>query len=163
MPVVPLLKKKHIKAEVELVKKIGSVGTGVGPARVDRIMRTAKIAQDIPELAPYITDVSKSVNTILKNGKNVLIEGVQGYGLSLLNYEYYPMVTSQETTASQFLSDAGIGPKYVREVYMIMKAYTTRVGPGKLFNEFDKKTKEKLGIIEYGTISGRERRAGAFD
>ena len=130
-----IIEEEHLKAESSLVKRIGSVGTGVGPARVDRIMRTARLAKDIPELKQYITDVSCSLNRLLLDGKNVLIEGVQGFGLSLMNHNYYPMVTSQDTTASQFLSDSGIGPKYVRDVFVITKAYTTRVGPGKLYSE----------------------------
>jgi adenylosuccinate synthase len=158
-PGCTIIEQQDIDGEQDLVKRIGSVGQGVGPARVRRIMRTAKIARDIPELKPYLRDVSKYI--IENKYKNIILEGVQGYGLDLYNAEFYPYVTSQSTLASQFAADAGIGPRDVNNVYGVCKAYTTRVGPGYLFNEWDEERRLEIG--ERGTISGRLRRVGDFD
>lgn len=158
-----IIKPEHKRRERELVERIGSVGTGTGPARVDRVLRKAVIAKDVEELKPYLTDVGLEVNEALMHDKNILVEGVQGYGLSLLDYRFYPFVTSQDTTASQFLADIGVGPKAVDEVYVIYKAYISRVGKGPLPTEWTIEEVMRHGIEERGTVSGRVRRLGDFD
>jgi adenylosuccinate synthase len=158
-----IIEPRHLEEERELVERIGSVGTGTGPARVERILRTAKIAKDIESLKPYLTDVASEVNGYLGSNKKVLIEGVQAYGLSLLNHEFYPFVTSQDTTASQFAADVGIGPKAIGEIYVTYKAYVSRVGKGSMFSEWTEEEAEKHEISEKGTVSGRIRRLGDFD
>ena len=42
---------------------------------------------------------------------------------------------------------------------MVLKSYTTRVGGGPFHNELQKEEAEKLGIQEYGTVTGRPRRS----
>ncbi|MGE5042067.1 MAG: adenylosuccinate synthetase, partial [Candidatus Levyibacteriota bacterium] len=158
-----IIEPSHIKAEEDLVKRIGSVGTGVGPARVDRVLRKAKLAKDEPKLKKYLIDVASEVNAAVDKKKNVLIEGVQGYGLSLFDYHYYPFVTSQDTTASQFAADTGIGPKLVDEVVVIYKSYLSRVGADPHFKEWSEAKAKRLGIEEHGSVSGRKRKLGDFN
>lgn len=158
-----IIEPKHLEQELELVKRIGSVGTGTGPARVDRIWRRAKIAKSIKSLEPYLTDVAEEVNEAIKSGKRILVEGVQGYGLSLINHRFYPYVTSQDTTASQFAADVGIGPRDIDEIIVIFKAYVSRVGKGPMRFEWTEEKSQRLGIEERGTVSGRLRRLGDFD
>lgn len=158
-----IIEPKHIKAEADLVKRIGSVGTGVGPARVDRVLRSAKLAKDEPRLKKFLTDVADEVNDASDKKKDILIEGVQGYGLSLLDEKYYPYVTSQDTTASQFAADTGIGPKLVDNVVVIYKAYVSRVGTDPHYKEWNIKKEEKMGISEHGSVSGRKRRLSDFN
>jgi len=158
-----VIEDKHIVEEKELVERIGSVGTGTGPARRDRVMRCAKLAKDVDLLRKYITDVSQEVIEASCDKKKVLIEGVQGYGLSLMNYKFYPNVTSQDTTAAQFAVDTGIGPKLIDEVIIIYKSYTSRVGKGPMPTEWNETQKISYGIEERGTVSGRQRRLGDFD
>lgn len=158
-----IIEQKHIKAEADLVKRIGSVGTGVGPARVDRVMRTAKLAKDIPALKKYVVNGVELIQKTLSKKQSVLIEGVQGYGLSLLDSAYYPFVTSQDTTASQFAADAGVGPRAVQNVVVVFKAYLSRVGEDPNFKEWSAAKAQKLGIEERGSVSGRKRKLGDFD
>lgn len=158
-----IIEPKHFEQERELVERIGSVGTGTGPARVDRLLRSAKIAKDIKALKPYLVDVASEVNRAIKLGKRILVEGVQGYCLSLLNYKFYPYVTTQDTTASQFAVDIGIGPMAIDEVVVVYKAYVSRVGPGPMRFEWTEEQKKQYGIEERGTVSGRIRRLGDFD
>ena len=87
------------KSSEHLAKKIGSTGSGCGPANSDRVMRTINLARDYPELEEYITDVSLEVNEAINDGEEVFIEGSQGFALSLY-YGTYPFVTSKDTTAS---------------------------------------------------------------
>lgn len=145
---------KHIEADKsENSRKIGTTGTGCGPAVTDRVMRTAALVSEIPELKPYLTDVEKEVN----EAKDVLVEGTQGFMLSLL-YGTYPFVTSKDTSASTIAADVGLGPTQIDEVVMVIKSYTTRVGNGPFPGEIQVEEAQKLGFQEYGTVTGRPRR-----
>ncbi len=160
-----IIEEKHIQADrgdEHLSKKIGTTGTGCGPANVDRVRRVAKQAKDIPELEPFLTDVPLEINTALDNDQFVLVEGTQGFGLSLY-YGTYPYVTSKDTTASSIAADVGIGPTRVDEVVVVYKAFPTRVGEGPFPTEMPQEEAEKLGIVEYGTVTGRRRRIGYWD
>ncbi|WP_421078098.1 adenylosuccinate synthetase [Methanothermococcus sp. Ax23] len=160
-----IIEEKHKemdKSNSHLSKEIGSTGTGCGPANVDRAMRTLKLAKDIDALKPFLGDVSDAVNDALDNDENVLIEGTQGTLLSLY-YGSYPYVTSKDTTASSFAADVGVGPTKIDEVVVVFKSYPTRVGEGPFPTEMSFEESEKLGLVEYGTVTGRRRRIGFFD
>ena len=148
------------------MNKIGSVGTGLGQAVKERIeRRDIKFAKDEPLLKDFIQDVPELLNSCLDKGGHVLLEGTQGIKLSLLHGEY-PFVTSRDTTASTFLGEAGLGPKSVRDVYVVFKPYITRVGPGPLEKEmFDEKELEIYHTKghEIGSVSKRLRRVGEFE
>lgn len=75
----------------------------------------------------------------------------------------YPFVTSKDVTASGICSDIGIGPKKVDDVILVFKAYVTRVGGGPLENEITIEEASKLGWLEYGSVTGRQRRASPFN
>ena len=145
---------------------IGSVGTGLGQAVKERIeRRNIKFAKDEPLLKDYIQDVPELLNACLDKGGDILLEGTQGIKLSLLHGEY-PFVTSRDTTASTFLGEAGLGPKSVRDVYVVFKPYITRVGPGPLEKEMtDEKELEIYHTKghEIGSVSKRLRRVGEFE
>ncbi|OWT32546.1 adenylosuccinate synthetase [Methanobrevibacter sp. 87.7] len=145
-----------------LSNKIGSTGSGCGPANSDRVLRIADLAKDIPELEDYITDVSLKVNETLDEGNDVFIEGSQGFALSLY-YGTYPFVTSKDTCASTFAADVGIGPTKVDEVISVFKSYITRVGAGPFPTEISQEEAVEKGIEEYGVVTGRRRRVGLFD
>ncbi len=143
----------HIVEDTETGAKIGTTKTGCGPANIDRVRRTAKLVSEVPELKPYLTDVQKEVN----RAKNVLIEGSQGFMLSLL-YGTYPFVTSKDTSASTVAADVGLGPTKIDDVILVLKAYTTRVGNGPFEGEVPHERAVELGYAEYGTVTGRPRR-----
>jgi adenylosuccinate synthase len=160
-----IIEQKHIEADKSskhLKEKIGTTGTGCGPANVDRVNRVAKLAKDIPELEEFLTDVPFEVNSALDRGEFVLVEGSQGFGLSLF-YGTYPYVTSKDTTASAIASDVGLGPTRVDDVIVVFKSFPTRVGAGPFPTEMPQEEAEKLGIVEYGTVTGRRRRIGYWD
>ena len=146
----------------ELKEKIGSTGSGTGPANADRAMRVLKLAKDIDSLASLIVDVPAEINSALSANQNVLIEGTQGTFLSLW-HGTYPFVTSKDVTASGICADIGLGPKKVDEVIVVFKSYVTRVGTGPLAKEITPKEAESKGWSEFGTVTGRQRRAADFD
>lgn len=142
--------------------KIGTTGSGCGPANADRVMRKARQAKDLKELEPYLTDVAQEVNDALDEGKLILIEGTQGFGLSLY-YGSYPYVTSKDTSASAIASDVGVGPTRVDDVIVVFKSFPTRVGAGPFPTEMSEEEADRMGLVEYGTVTGRRRRVGWFD
>ena len=154
--------KQRDQASDHLYKTIGSTGTGCGPSNSDRVMRTAKLAKDIDELKDHVINVPLETNKAIDNGEEVFIEGSQGFGLSLY-YGTYPYVTSKDTTASTFAADVGVGPTKIDDVIIVFKSYITRVGEGPFNTEMPQEKAEKMGIEEYGTVTGRRRRVGLFD
>jgi adenylosuccinate synthase len=150
-----VITKEHIERDSTSANsaKIGTTKTGCGPAVADRVSRVGKLAADFPELKKYLTDVPKEVNS----AKNVLLEGSQGFMLSVL-YGTYPFVTSKDVSASSIAVDVGLGPTKVDDVIMVIKSYTTRVGAGPLPNEITVDEAKALNFQEYGTVTGRTRR-----
>jgi len=156
-----IIEETHIERDSVLKTTIGSTGSGTGPANADRAMRTLKLAKDIDSLSSYLKDVPTAVNQALDENKGVLVEGTQGTYLSLW-HGTYPYVTSKDVTASGICSDIGLGPKRVDEVMVVFKSYVTRVGEGPLENELTSDTISKKGWSEWGTVTGRQRRAAEF-
>jgi len=159
-----IIEANHLSEDSKgrLKEKIGSTGSGTGPANAERAMRTLKLAKEVESLSSYIEDVPNAVNSALDSKENVLVEGTQGTHLSLF-HGTYPYVTSKDVTASAICSDIGIGPKKVDEVLVIFKSYVTRVGTGPLDNELTPEETSKKGWAEVGTVTGRQRRAAEFD
>jgi adenylosuccinate synthase len=146
----------------ELKEKIGSTGSGTGPANADRAMRILNLAKDFDSLSPLIVDVPLEVNSAISANEPVLIEGTQGTFLSLW-HGTYPFVTSKDVTASGICADIGVGPTKIDEVIVVFKSYVTRVGTGPLDKELSVEDAEKKGWSEFGTVTGRQRRAAEFD
>jgi adenylosuccinate synthase len=159
-----IIEEKHsIQDKTSAVNKgIGTTGWGVGPAIEERARRTAKLAKDIPELKPFLTDSVTEVNDGLDTGKKVLLEGTQGFMLSLF-HGTYPYVTSRDTGASAIASEAGVGPTRVDDVLIVYKSFMTRVGAGSLPGEITKEEAKKRGWFETAAGTGRDRRAAPFN
>ena len=159
-----IIEESHREADSQgrLKEKIGSTGSGTGPANAERAMRTLKMAKEIDELESYLTDVPLEVNSALDRNENVLIEGTQGTHLSLW-HGTYPFVTTKDVTASGICADVGIGPKKVDDVIVVFKAYLTRVGTGPMPGELSAEETSAKGWEEFGTVTGRLRRAAEFD
>ncbi|MEM0286406.1 MAG: adenylosuccinate synthetase [Candidatus Methanomethylicaceae archaeon] len=160
-----IITEEHIEKERKdefLMKVVGSTGSGVGTAMVDRILRIMKLAKDYKELTPFITDVAFEVHDCLDKGEKVLIEGTQGLFLSLY-HGTYPYVTSRDVSSSGVCSEVGIGPKDVEEVIVVFKSYVTRVGGGPLEGEISEEEAIKRGWMEIASVTRRKRRSAPFN
>lgn len=124
----------HEDAENEVKAKmyegIGSTTEGIGEAMSRRILRrsgsAAYIAMNMTELVPFLGNVSKELNDMIDDGQSIVLEGTQGFGLSL-NHGYYPFVTSRDVLASSIMSECGLAPHTVRDVIGVMRTYPIRV------------------------------------
>ena len=163
-PQCAIIEAKHIERDREgyLREAIQTTGSGTGPCNADRALRIAKMAREIPILKRYLTDVPIEINGALDEGRGVLIEGTQGTYISLY-HGTYPCVTSKDVCASAACSDVGVGPTRVDDVVLVFKSYVTRVGAGDLPGELSLEEVKGRGWDEYGTVTGRLRRAAPFN
>jgi adenylosuccinate synthase len=157
---------------LHLEKRIGSTLSGTGAGVSKRVLRDGsfKLARHIPELKPFLTHVSREVNTALDKNLKVIIEGTQGYGLSLYHSGCYPFTTSRDTTASAFLSEIGVSPLRADSVLMVIRTFPIRVkgNSGPLKDEITWKEVQKLSGYPYEpkeltTVTKQIRRVALFD
>ncbi|HLG50781.1 MAG: adenylosuccinate synthetase [Chloroflexi bacterium] len=154
---------EHIAAEradANLAGRVGSTCTGNGHARADFVLRRARQARDLPELAPFVTDVARMVNETAAR-TTVLIEGSQGTFLSLALSPDYPYTTSDNCTSAAAIDDVGLSWRLVQDVVLVVKAMPTRVGTGPLPLEMSPEEIIARDVAEYGVVTGRMRRKAA--
>jgi len=160
-----------------LRERLSSTLCGVGAAVSRRVLRAAdaKLARDVvrefPWLEDLLTDVSQEVNEAIDLDKKVLIEGTQGFGLSLYHSDHYPCTTSRDTTAAGFLSEVGVSPRLVTEIVVVFRTFPIRVAGAQAGPLKDEITWEQLrkesgyphDITEMTSVTNKVRRIGRFD
>ncbi len=156
----------------DLQKKIGSTLSGTGAAVSARISRASDriIAKNMVSLKPFITDVAGEIDSARNKGLTTIIEGTQGFGLSLYHSPHYPFATSRDTTAAGFASEVGISPIDIDEIVMVIRAFPIRVGgnSGPLVNEtsweeITKGANAPFSLEEFTSVTHRLRRIAEFD
>jgi adenylosuccinate synthase len=159
-------------SEAALRERIGSTASGTGAAVMRRIARQpdSHTVADVPSLARYCGDTAIRLREILDKGKHVVVEGTQGFGLSVLHSPHYPHATSRDTTASSALSEAGLSPRDVEDVVLVLRSYPIRVAgsSGPLLNElsWEALTAESgspTPLEEFTSVTGKIRRVARFD
>lgn len=170
-PYAMVVEEKDKEQERSIVSSIGSTGSGIGAALGRRVSRSADIlhAAKCPSLAPYVRDVEPIFSRALAAGRRIVIEGSQGFGLSLFHGGVYPHATSRDTTAGTFLGEAGLSPLDVDDITLVIRTYPIRVGgnSGDLDGETDWPTvARRAGLaadyVEKTTATGKVRRVAAF-
>ena len=161
--------------EGEMHRRIGSTGEGVGPARVARINRDLNefrqfkhVAKELDLVNCMVKNTPKMIAEMQDNGENILIEGTQGSGLSLL-HSNYPYCTSIDTNVAGIISEVGIAPSRVTDVIMVLRTYPIRVAgnSGPMKNEITwKELSSRMGIElipEKTTVTKKVRRIAEWD
>ena len=115
-------------------------------------------------LRPYVKDTNYTVQTLVREGKNVLFEGAQASMLDCDNGTY-PFVTSSHPTAGGACIGAGTETHKMHNIFGVVKAYSTRVGEGPFPTEQMNEIGDRIRDIahEFGTATGRPRRVGWLD
>lgn len=173
-PHAVVITESELRTEKEssLRNSIGSTQSGTGAAVVRRISResTVVFAENDQRLKSSVRPVSAFLRNQLAHNKRIVLEGTQGFGLSLLHSTYYPVVTSRDTTAAGFISEAGLSPFDVDDIVMVVRAFPIRVGgnSGHLPEEisWDVVTSQSgsdRDIVEITSVSKTIRRVGRFD
>jgi len=180
-----VITQAHMDAEIALKGRIGSTGEGVGAATADKVWRRpdlvvgSRLTSLFPDpYAPWLNmvtsrpDTAWIVNDLLLKGAHVLIEGTQGYGLSLHTGGYYPFCTSRECTPQALLAETGVNPKNadIVESIMVVRTFPIRVGgtsgplPGEItWEELSKMTGGYVTTPEITTVTKKNRRIAEMD
>ena len=153
--------ERRFREEAEYYNKILS---GFDYETVDIDSEWQKLKETAKFLKPYIKDTVLTINKAVGKGNKILFEGAQGMLLDV-DYGTYPYVTSSNTTTGGACTGSGLSPKYIDQIYAVMKAYCTRVGEGPFPTELFNDEGENLRRIggEFGATTGRPRRCGWFD
>jgi adenylosuccinate synthase len=164
---------RETEAAEHLGPRIGSTCSGTGAAVVRRVRRLSDehLAAYHPALKPYLGPTTEVLRDVLDRGERVIVEGTQGFGLSLLHSPYYPKATARDTTAAAAVAEAGISPLDVDEVVLVLRAFPIRVaGDSGPFGaeEIDWETVAAEGghdtvLAEFTSVTGRLRRVARFD
>lgn len=154
--------------EGELHHRIGSTGEGVGACRIARLKREPAWFSTVqgglsehPWMEPYVGIPRQ------RDDWNVLLEGTQGFGLSLIHGEW-PHVTTMCTGVTQLLADSGFPWSAMAGAIAVVRTYPIRVagnsGPmaGELTWGY---ISERVGrpIQEKTTVTKKIRRVGSWD
>jgi adenylosuccinate synthase len=173
-PRAVLLEDSDRIAEESNVFAIGSTASGTGAALIRRMRRSTdvRLAGDSKRMRVRVRveSVAQTVHNALHSKKDVIVEGTQGFGLSLFHSEAYPFVTARDTTASAFCSEVGISPRHVTDVFVVVRTYPIRVGgnSGPFQNEVTWETvRAESGAPEiepeHTSVTHRLRRVARFD
>jgi adenylosuccinate synthase len=152
--------------------KIASTRHGVGAALARKVMRSAMLAGDHPDLAQYTREID--LHQAMNRGLKVMIEVPQGLDLGLNSGYTYPYVTSREIGIAQALADSQVHPSYLGRVMMTCRTYPIRVGniygndremgwSGPFYPDSKEISWEDLGVEpERTTVTKRVRRVATF-
>ena len=175
-----IVQPEHRKWEKDagLTGSIGSTGSGVGGAVMASVARGAtnfelpsKIACQDARLKSFIEDdTSRCLRHHVEEGGRVVIEGTQGFGLSLIESGHWPKVTSRSTTAAGALDETGLSPVDVDDITLVIRSFPIRVAgnSGPLVDETTWKAVARNAgrsddLREYTTVTKQLRRVAQFD
>jgi adenylosuccinate synthase len=117
-----------------------------------------------------IETVAPLLHRHLDHGGELIVEGTQGFGLSLLHGPHYPHVTARDTTAAGFASEVGLSPRQVNDIIMVIRTFPIRVGgdSGPLAEEITWEEVQRMSgspevVPEFTSVTGKLRRVARFD
>lgn len=169
--------QKAWEVEAGLASGIGSTGSGVGAAIMAQVAREASNfplhrhdAAHCGPLEPFLRDTTALMRNWLDAGARIVIEGTQGYGLSLYDGGHWPKATSRATTAAAALAETGLSPMDVDNVVLVIRSYPIRVAgnsgplPGETsWEAISESINAQADLREFTTVTKKLRRVGRFD
>ncbi|HYF97285.1 MAG TPA: adenylosuccinate synthetase, partial [Patescibacteria group bacterium] len=140
-----------------------------GLAQAEAKAQASEFTLDAISLSKLIKDSVVLLHQKISEGKKILVEGAQAFGLDI-NHGKYPYTTSSDTTVAGLMSGSGINYKQVGKVIGVAKAIPSKVGGGTFVSAIkDEKivanTRGEKGKVdsEFGATTGREREVGYLD
>ena len=159
---------KFAAAVREHIARSNLLLTLYGQPSLDDDAVVAEYAPLAARFAPFVSDTIGLVHATLERGERILAEGAQGTLLDI-DHGTYPFVTSSSTITGGVLTSLGVGPRHVRRVVGVAKAFCSRVGAGPFPTELHDDLGARLRGTganpwdEYGSTTGRPRRTGWLD
>jgi len=173
-PRAVLIERLDTDAELQDVPTIASTASGTNNALVRRMRRRpgVKLAGDSALLRTVVRleTVAPLLHRCLEGGGDVIVEGTQGFGLSVLHGEAYPYSTARDTSVSGFCSEVGLSPRHVTHIIMVLRTFPIRVGgnSGPLPHEISWPEVQRIAGApneepEFTSVTNRLRRVARFD
>lgn len=165
---LPAVALRDLDRATELVDRTLQAWAPFFAASGQALPRTQDVIDNLRPLAerivPLLADTSQLLDDQLRAGHSVLFEGAQGTLLDI-DHGTYPFVTSSSAIAGGACTGSGIGPRAISRVVGAAKAYVTRVGGGPFPTELEDAAGEHMKKVgaEFGSVTGRPRRAGWLD
>lgn len=178
-PHAAIISQQHRDFESGPMTKIGSTKKGVGEAAIQRIrrdpenMNVAKSSSH-PFIQQHVVSAEK-YQSLLDEASVIVVEGAQGYSLSMYHGQY-PYTTSRDVTTAQLLADCCIPHNFgALTVYGTIRTYPIRVAnryddqgnmvgySGPCYDDQEEISWDKLGIKpELTTVTKLPRRIFTF-
>lgn len=173
-PRAVIVTEQDREAELRALKDIASTCSGTGAASVRRMSRQADVSLARSSHALLdrcrVETVAPLLHRALDDGGDVIVEGTQGFALSLLHGPDYPFVTSRDTTAAGFATEVGLSPRLISNIVMVIRTFPIRVGgPSGPFaeeiswEEIAKTSGAPEAVPEYTSVTKRLRRVARFN
>jgi adenylosuccinate synthase len=173
-PRAVIVTEQDREAERRELNDIASTCSGTGAASVRRMSRRrdVSLAKDSKALGGRcrVETVAPLLHHALDEGGDVIVEGTQGFALSLLHGPDYPFVTSRDTTAAGFAMEAGLSPRLVNNIVMVLRTFPIRVGGSSgpfaeeiSWDEIANISGAPRVLPEYTSVTKRLRRVARFD
>jgi adenylosuccinate synthase len=161
-------------AEAGSLVRIGSTCSGTGAALLRRMSRAkgVRLSKDSEVINKRcrVETVATLLHSRIEDGGDIIVEGTQGFALSLLHGPDYPYVTSRDTTAAGFAMEIGLSPRQIDKIVMVIRTFPIRVAgtSGPFANEFSWEHVQEISgapqvFPEYTSVTKRLRRVARFD
>jgi adenylosuccinate synthase len=169
-----LVTEEDRRTEADSLVRIGSTCSGTGAALLRRMSRASEVRLSKHSAALNarcrIETLAPLLHSAIEDGGDVIVEGTQGFALSLLHGSDYPYVTSRDTTAAGFAMEVGLSPRHVEEIVMVIRTFPIRVGgsSGPFPNEISWQEIRAISgspqvFSEFTSVTKRLRRVAHFD
>lgn len=173
-PRAVLIEPADHEMETPDVAAIASTASGTNSAWIRRMRRRSDVAlaggSKRLRASVRIEPVADILHKQLEQDGDVIVEGTQGFGLSVLHGGAYPFTTARDTTAAGFCSEVGLSPRMVDFIVLALRTFPIRVGgnSGPLPHEIDwKEVQRRSGAPaeepEYTSVTHNVRRVAEFD
>ena len=163
-PNAVVITEDDVQYEREQLLRIASTMTGNGAALARKVMRHPNVTttSDVPELKPFISDITYEICERLKRGERGVLETAQGFDLSLDHgmlwtnkdgsiHKAFPYNTSRNVDVMTFAGMSGLPKRVIGKVLMNVRSFPIRVG--------DASNNEKDG---YSGISMKGSNSGPY-
>jgi len=173
-PRAVIVTERDRETERRELRGIASTCSGNGAALIRRMTRQGDVAlaknSSALRARCRIETIAPLLHDALHRGADVIVEGSQGFALSLLHGPDYPFVTSRDTTAAGFAMEVGLSPREINNIVVVLRTFPIRVGgpSGPFPNECTWADVQRISgapeaMPEYTSVTKKLRRVARFD
>jgi len=140
------------------------IKSGMTKGEIDIPSELEKFKKLRTKILPLIHDSLFIIQKALSQKKAILLEGAHGVMLDN-DFGSYPFATGSNVITGEINTGSGIPVQKIKNVWAVVKAYTSKVGEGPFPTEFEGEVADRIREVgaEYGTTTGRPRRIGWLD